>query len=132
MRKLKKMSENGTIYLRKDLRAMLEKYREPHKPITTAIEKVIDMAEGNGILVVVVQGREIRCNRMKKLQQPNRVFCEMLGTIVSLDYCREKCPAAPIVGELSEKSKSKNVTGMVPLEKFLPPKLEHLRHPPKT
>lgn len=56
----------------------------------------------------------------------------MLETIVSVDYCMRKCPASPIVKELLEKSKCKKVTEMVSLEKFLPPKVEHLRHQPKT
>jgi len=119
------------VYIPKQFYLRLEKYKEPHKSITTAIQKVLDMAEGGKVLVVVIQGRKIHCNKMKKIHQPNKVFCKMLGTIASLDYCREKCLAAPIVRELWKKPKSENATGMVPLEKFLPPKIEHLRNPPK-
>lgn len=120
-----------TVYIPKQFYLRLEKYKEPHKSITTAIQKVLDMAEGGKVLVVVIQGRKIHCNKMKKISQPNKVFCKMLGTIASLDYCREKCLAAPIVKEVLEKSKSDNEAEIVPLEKFLPPKIEHLRNPPK-
>ena len=124
-------SNEGTVYISKELRATLRKYQEPHKPITTAIRKVLDIVEGNKVLVVVVQGRKIRCNKMKRIHEHNKVFCMMLGTIVSLDYCREKCPAAPIVREMFEKSKSEDATEVASLEKFLQPKIEHLRNPPK-
>lgn len=105
------------MYIPKQFYARLEKYREPNKPITTAVQKVLDMVEGNNILVVVVQRGKIRCNKMKR-SQPNRIFCKILGTIVSPDYCREKCLAAPIVKEVLEDSKSKEATGVASLEKF--------------
>jgi len=119
------------VYIPKQFYARLEKYREPNKPMTTAVQKILDMVEGNNILVVVVQRGKIRCNKMKR-SQPNRIFCKILGTIVSSHYCREKCLAAPIVKEVLENSKSKKATGVASLEKFLPPNFEHLRHPPRT
>lgn len=124
-------SKEGTVYLSKELRVMLEKFREPNKSITTAIHKVLDIVRRNKILIVVVQGEKIHCNMMKKIHQRNHVFCKMLQTMVSLDYCKEKCLAAPIVKEVLEKSKSDNEAEIVSLEKFLPPKIEHLRNPPK-
>jgi len=125
-----------TIYIPKKIFAKLESYREPNKPITTSIEKLFDIAERREFLVVAALIRRNRvkvlCNKMKATHQHNRVYCKMLETLVSVDYCMRKCPASPIVNELLEKSKCKHETGTVSLEKFLPPKVEHPRNPPKT
>lgn len=123
-----------TTYIPKELYVRLEKYREPNKSIITAIRKLVDIAERREILVVVIMGGNINCSKMKSVQQRSRVYCGILETIVSKDYCMTKCIAAPIIEKLleeTEASKSDNEKTAI-LANFLEtPKLEHLRCPPK-
>lgn len=123
-----------TTYIPKELYAKLEKYREPNKRIITAIRKLVDIAERRETLVVVILGGKINCNKMKSIQQHNRVYCRMLETIVSKDYCMTKCIVAPILNELLEEAESSKggKAKTATLASFLEtPKLEHLAYPPR-
>ena len=123
-----------TTYIPKELYRRLEKYREPNRRVITAIEKLLDIAERRETLVVAVRSGKIHCNKMKEIRQPNRVYCKMLETIVSKDYCMTKCIVAPIIEELLEEAEpsKRGNEKTATLASFLEtPKLEHLRYPPR-
>jgi len=132
VRKVRQVSsKKGTFYIDKKLYAKLEKYQEPGKSIVTAIQKVLDIAENRETVVAVINQGVINCNKMKHLPEPNRVYCKMLETMVSKEYCIRKCIIAPQIEELS-KNIERPKTKTAPLENFLlTPKIEHLRNPPK-
>lgn len=126
-------NKKETIYIDVKLYAKLEKYQEPGKSIVTAIEKLVDIVENRETVVAVYNQGDIVCNKMQQLQEPNRVYCKRLETIVSKEYCTTKCVVAPHLKELSERAESSKPEKTATLERFLqPPKNEHLRVPLKT
>jgi len=124
--------KRATIYVGVELYERLEKYQEPCKSIVTAVEKLLDIVEKRETIVVIMNRGEISCNRMKRLREPNRVYCRMLETIVTKEYCTQKCIVAPHIEELSKRTEQSKTKATPSLDSFLQlPKIEHLRTPPK-
>jgi hypothetical protein len=69
----------------------LEPYYLPNEGIAAAIPRVVEVIKNKHIIVAVLVGSRLQCNKMQNIGETNRFYCSHIGATFTREFCLKKC-----------------------------------------
>jgi hypothetical protein len=69
----------------------LEPYYLPSEGIAAAIPRVLEVIKNKHIIVAVLVGSRLQCNKMQNIGETNEFYCSHIGATFTREFCLKKC-----------------------------------------